>query len=114
MGRLFPIIEWLDIVKKKSSSTSGIVVRSLLVNADPNYNQPTNSRMKMLTDTLVDTPYKTQDPQSVGNTVSKICWQFLFAFSRFLKHVRILSSFAVEATMTTQVSSICKSFVIVI
>ena len=69
MGRLFPIIEWLDIVKKKSSSTSGIVVRNLLVNADPNYNQPTNSRMKMLTDTLVDTPYKTQDPQSVGNTV---------------------------------------------
>ena len=27
--------------------------------------------MKMLTDTLVDTPYKTQDPQSVGNTVLK-------------------------------------------
>ena len=68
MGRLFPIIEWLDIVKK-IITTSGIVVRNLLVNADPNYNQPTNSRMKMLTDTLVDTPYKTQDPQSVGNTV---------------------------------------------
>ena len=70
MGSLFPIIEWLDIVKKIIINKSDCCQESpCKINADPNYNQPTNSRMKMLTDILVDTPYKTQDPQSVGNTV---------------------------------------------
>lgn len=46
-----------------------IVVRCLYVNADPNYNQPTDSQMRRLTDALVDTRYNTQDPQSVANTV---------------------------------------------
>ena len=59
----------LVMIRLNRVPSCGIVVRCLYVNADPNYNQTTDSQMRMLTDTLVDTPYNTQDPQSVANTV---------------------------------------------